>query len=133
MSRLVSVLTILTAAALTAACQSGTATRAPESARWVNVVCSSQADVVTLNAGPSKDDTTAFAQWKRGDGSRAFALPARVQNLQKVYLEANNSPQGRDTEMCVKFDNRPKKRVSFSKSENHTIDANSGDDTRCRC
>jgi hypothetical protein len=133
MSRLVFVLTILTAAALTAACQSGVASRAPESARWVNVVCSSQADVVTFNAGPSKDDTTAFAQWKRGDGSRAFALPARVQNLQKVYVEANNSPQGRDTEMCVKFDNRPKKRVSFSKSENHTIDANSGDDTRCRC
>jgi hypothetical protein len=97
------------------------------------MVCSSQADVVTLNAGPSKDDTTAFAQWKRGDGSRAFALPARVQNLQKIYLEANNSPQGRETEMCVKFDNRPKKRVSFNKSENHTIDANSGDDTKCRC
>lgn len=133
MARLVFALTILTVAALTAACQRGVASRAPESARWVSMVCSSQADVVTLNAGPSKDDTTAFAQWKRGDGSRAFALPSRVQNLQKVYLEANNSPQGRDTEMCVKYDNRPKKRVSFSKSENHTIDANSSDDTRCRC
>ena len=133
MSRFVFVLTVLTVGSLTAACQRGTAVRTPESARWVSMVCSSQADVVTLNAGPSKDDTTAFAQWKRGDGSRAFALPPRVQTLQKIYLEANNSPQGKETEMCVKFDNRPKKRVSFSKSENHTIDANSADDTKCRC
>jgi hypothetical protein len=126
MSRFVLVLTILTVAALTAACQRGAASRTPQSARWVSMLCSSQADVVTLNAGPSKDDTTAFAQWKRGDGSRAFALPPRVQNLQKIYLEANNCPQGRETEMCVKFDNRPKKRMSFSKSENHTIVASSG-------
>ena len=63
------------------------------------------------------------------DASRALTRT----DLQKIYLEANNSPQGRDTEMCVKFDNRPKKRVSFSKSENHTIDANSGVDTKCRC
>lgn len=133
MSQCAFVLTLLTIAALTSACQRGVASRTAESARWAGMVCSSQADVVTLNAGPSKDDTTAFAQWKRGDGSRAFALPARVQNLQKVYLEANNSPQGRETEMCVKFDNRPKKRMSFSKSENHTIDASSGDDTKCRC
>jgi len=133
MSRFAFVLTLLTVATLTASCQRGASTRTPESARWASTVCSSQADLITLNAGPSKDDTTAFAQWKRGDGTRSFALPARVQNLQKVYVEANNSPQGRDTEMCVKYDNRPKKRVSFSKSENHTVDANSGDDTGCRC
>ena len=132
MSRFIFLVTLIAIAGLTAACQPGSS-RPTASARWVSTVCSSQADVVTLQAGPSKDDQTAFAQWKRGDGQRTFALPQRVQNLQKVYVEANNSPQGRETEMCVKFDNRPKKRVSFSKSENHTIDANDKDDTRCQC
>ena len=132
MSQFIFIVALVTIAGLTAACQPG-GSRPTVGARWASTVCSSQADVVTLQAGPSRDDQTAFAQWKRGDGQRTFALPQRVQNLQKVYVEANNSPQGRETEMCVKFDNRPKKRVSFSKGENHTIDANDKDDTACRC
>jgi hypothetical protein len=88
---------------------------------------------VTFQAGPSKDDSTTFAQWKKGEGQRTFALPQRVQNLQKVYVQASNNPDARETESCVKFDNRPKKRVSFSKSEDHTIDANASEDKACRC
>lgn len=131
MSRTI-ILRFIIVAVIGVACQTSTPPRA-SGARWASTLCSSQADVVTLQAGPSKDDNEVFAQWKRGEGQKTFALPQRVQNLQKVYVQANNNPPGRETELCVKFDNRPKKRVSFSRSENHAIDANDSDDKGCRC
>ena len=102
-------------------------------ARWTVEVCSSVKDAVTLQAGPSKDDSDVFATWRQGDGQRTYDLPARLQNLSRIYLKAASQNDG-DTALCVRYDRHGKKAFNFNgTSEDHEVKASDGDDSSCRC
>lgn len=102
-------------------------------ARWTVVVCSSRSSPVTLEAGPSKDDSGAFATWQQG-GQRIYALPQRVQNLTEVYVRAVKPDDGMPVELCVLFDGHPKQRLAFDKrEENQTVKSSDSDKDNCRC
>lgn len=106
---------------------------AKSAVRWSVVVCSSRANSVTLQAGPSKDDSGTFATWKETSAQRIYDLPTRVQNLTSVYLQAIGS-ETNSVELCVLFDGKPKKRVSFEDgNEDHTIKSSDDNDDDCRC
>lgn len=113
--------------------QTATPAEVKTAARWSVVVCSSRANSVTLQAGPSKDDSATFATWKETSAQRIYDLPLRVQNLTSVYFQAIGS-ETNPVELCVLFDGKPKKRVSFEDgSEDHTIKSSDGNDDDCRC
>ena len=102
-------------------------------ARWSVAVCSSRANSVTLQAGPSKDDSATFATWKEGGTQRIYDLPQRLQNLTSVYFKAVGS-ETKPVELCVLFDGKPKKRVSFEDGDaDHTVKSSDGNDNDCRC
>ena len=102
-------------------------------ARWSVAVCSSRANSVTLQAGPSKDDSATFATWKEGGTQRIYDLPPRVQNLTSVYFKAVGS-ETKPVELCILFDGKPKKRVSFEDGdEDHTVKSSDENDNDCRC
>jgi hypothetical protein len=98
---------------------------------WTAKVCRSVAASVTMQAGPNKDDNDVFASWHPPDGQKSFVLPDRVQSLNKIYFKAVTP--GRDqTDMCVQYDGRTCKHMSFDgKNEDHDISAN--DDDNCMC
>ena len=102
-------------------------------ARWTVVVCSSRSTPVTLQAGPSKDDSGAFATWQQG-GQRIYALPQRVQNLTEVYVRAVKPDDGMPVELCVLFDGHPKQRLAFDgREEDQTVKSSDSDEDDCRC
>jgi hypothetical protein len=103
------------------------------SARWTVEVCSSVKGSLTLQAGPSKDDTRVFATWSQSQGQRIYNLPARLQNLSQVYLKATSRDDG-ETGLCLRYDGHGKKAYNFhGKSEDHEAKASDGDDDGCRC
>ncbi len=100
--------------------------------RWTVAVCTSRARSVTLQAGPSKEDTQTFATWTEG-GQKIYALPERVQNLTEIYFHAVGS-EPKPVELCVLFDGRPKQRVAFEEGgEGSFISAGDDDGNDCRC
>ena len=102
-------------------------------ARWSVAVCSSRANSVTLQAGPSKDDSATFATWQTGGVQRIYDLPTRLQNLTSVYFKAVGS-ETKPVELCVLFDGKPKKRVSFDDGDaDHTVKSSDENDNDCRC
>jgi hypothetical protein len=102
-------------------------------ANWTVTVCTSLADRITLQAGPADDDNDVFAEWRHNDGpGKSFDLPDRCQNLGRVYFQANNNPDGRQTEICVKFQGAAKKHMSFDgDNEWHYIETGDSDDCPC--
>ncbi len=99
---------------------------------WSAVVCSSRAQTVTMSAGPNKNDSQVFAAWKQDAAQKKFNLPDRVQNLSSIFFMASASDKNQ-VEICVLYDGKPKKRVEFDDSEDHTINAGDADDSDCRC
>ena len=99
---------------------------------WTAVVCSSRAQTITLSAGPNKNDSQVFATYKQDSAQKTYTLPDRVQNLSSVFFMASASDKNQ-VEMCVLYDGKPKKRVEFDDSEDHTINASDADDSDCRC
>jgi hypothetical protein len=86
-----------------------------------------------MSAGASESDSATFANWKEGTTERIFHLPARLQNLSSIYVEANGS-ESNPVELCVLYDGRPKKRIAFDEgNESHIINSSDDDDNDCRC
>ena len=104
-----------------------------EKTRWSGILCTSRDATVTLAAGAGESDSQTFATWRAGETQRAFAFPERLQNLSSVYFEAIGSDVN-PFELCVLYDRRPKKRVSFDEGkESHIVNAGDDDDNDCRC
>lgn len=104
-----------------------------ENTRWSVILCTSRDATVTLAAGAGESDSQTFATWRQGETQRAFALPERLQNLSSIYFEANGSDVN-PVELCVLYNRRPKKRVSFDEGkESHIVNAGDDDDNDCRC
>lgn len=99
---------------------------------WSVAVCSSRAKTVMMSAGADKNDSDVFATWKDGSTQKVYDLPKKLQNLSSIYLMASASDKNQ-VEMCVLYDGKPKKRVEFDDSEDHTIKSTDADDTDCRC
>ena len=104
-----------------------------ENTRWSVILCTSRDATVTLAAGAGESDSQTFATWRQGETQRAFAFPERLQNLSSIYFEANGSDVN-PVELCVLYNRRPKKRVSFDEGkESHIVNAGDDDDNDCRC
>ena len=100
---------------------------------WSVVVCSSRAKSVILSAGASDNDGEVFVTWQEGMAQRKFDLPARVQNLSRIYLKGIASDKNQ-VEMCVLYDGKPKKRVEFDDDEDVIVSSTDIDDLdKCRC
>ena len=104
-----------------------------EQKHWSVVVCSSRAKSVTLSAGTSENDGEVFATWQEGSAQRKFDLPARVQNLSRIYLKGSASDKNQ-VEMCVLYDGKSKKRVEFDDDEDVVVNSTDIDGLdKCRC
>jgi hypothetical protein len=100
-------------------------------ARWQVKVCSSNAQSVTMQAGPSSGDNDVFATWHPNDGQKLFDLPARIQSDGKIFFKAT-TPGKDQTDLCVLHDGTVKKKMSFDGGdEDHDISA--GDNDNCSC
>lgn len=101
---------------------------------WMAKVCTSVKDTITLAAGPSQSDSESFATWRTGDGQATYGLPARVQQLNEVYMKASGVPEGKDAQLCLRYDGRAKKAFNFSgRDEDHVVKASDADDGSCHC
>ena len=112
---------------------SSPATGTNEQKRWSVVVCSSRAKTVTLSAGTGENDGEVFATWQEGAARRKFDLPVHLQNLSKIYLKGSASDNNQ-VEMCVLYDDKPKKRVEFDDNEDVMVSLTDVDELdKCRC
>jgi hypothetical protein len=80
---------------------------------WYIVVCSSAADVVSLQVGTTKDDMIVMKGWKQGEGQKAIAIPDKYQVNNSIYVQLTNSPADRQTEACVGWNGGAKKAIHF--------------------
>jgi hypothetical protein len=106
------------------------------SPRWIVMLCrsSTATSEITMQAGPSNTDYSVFATWKANDGGgdKLYKLPESIQDRNTIYFRAT-SPEHKQGELCVKFNDHPKKKISFDDGdEDAWIDA-SDDDAKCRC
>jgi hypothetical protein len=106
------------------------------SPRWIVMVCrgSTATSEITMQAGPSNTDNDVFATWKASDGGgdKLYKLPERIQDRNKIYFRAT-SPEHKQGELCVKFNNRPKRKISFDGGDEDAWIEASDDDAKCRC
>jgi hypothetical protein len=103
-------------------------------AHWTAKVCTSLKDTLTLQSGPSQDDSESFATWRSGDGQMTYGLPARVQQLTQVYVNATGVPEGKEAQVCLRFDGHSKKAFNFSgHDESHLVKSSDSDDSSCHC
>ena len=103
-------------------------------AHWMAKVCTSVKDTLTLAAGPNQNDAESFATWRTGDGQASYGLPTRVQQLEEVYLKVTGVPEGKEAQLCLRYDGRSKKAFNFTgHDEDHTVRAGAADDGSCRC
>lgn len=102
---------------------------------WTVTVCRNLTAVptLTLQAGPGRNDNDVFAEWDRQKPADNFSLPSRVQNLSKIYFQANQAVNG-ESRMCVKRDGVPKKNIHMTEkgNEHHDIDAGNAEND-CGC
>ena len=129
-------LSLAAALAVAAACADHNSPQGnvPPPAHWTAKVCTAVKDRVALSAGPSKDDAESFATWTLGQGQVVYDLPNRVQQLTQVYVKATSVPEGKDAQLCVRYDGHPKKAYNFSGTdEDHLIKSSDGDDSGCHC
>lgn len=100
---------------------------------WSVVVCSSRANSVTLSAGASDAAGEIFATWKQETPQREFQIPAKLQNLSRIYLKASASDKNQ-VEMCVLYDGKAKKRIEFDDDEDVFVASTDTDELdKCRC
>ena len=103
-------------------------------AHWTARVCTSVKDTITLVAGPSQDDSESFSVWRTGDGQMTYGLPARVQQLTQVWMKASGTPEGKDAQLCLRYDGHNKKAFNFSgHDEDHLAKSSDSDDSSCHC
>ena len=108
-------------------------TNSATTGHWKVALCTSSATPVTFQAGPSKDDNDVFLTWHQGDGAHWYWLPDRCQNLEKVYMKVT-SPEDAQIEVCLFYDDHPKKRYGFNGGvEDHDVSASDDDDNDCHC
>lgn len=101
--------------------------------RWSATVCSSKAKKVILYSGRDGGDARSFAEWQENAPQKKFDLPADAQTLSKIYFKAV-APERGQTEMCVLYDGKAKKRVEFDDEEDVHVNATDSDSAdRCRC
>lgn len=100
---------------------------------WSVVICSARAKSVILSAGTSETDGEVFATWHRDIVQERFELPARVQNLSRIYLKGIASDKNQ-VELCVLYNGKAKKRVEFDDEEDVIVSSTDIDDLdKCRC
>ena len=89
---------------------------------------------ITMQAGPSNTDYNVFATWKASDGGgdKLYNLPESIQDRNILYFLAT-SPEHKQSELCVKFNNHPKKKISFDDGEEGSWIATSDEDAKCKC
>jgi hypothetical protein len=106
------------------------------SPRWIVTVCrgSTTTSEITMQAGPSNIDNDVFATWKASDGGgdKLYKLPESIQDHNRIYFRAT-SPEHKQSELCVKFNNRPKRKISFDGGDEDAWIEASDDDAKCRC
>jgi hypothetical protein len=106
------------------------------SPRWVVMVCrsSTATSEITMQAGPTNTDYNVFATWKASDGGgdKLYKLPESIQDRNTIYFRAT-SPENKQGELCVKFNNHPKKKISFDDGDEDAWIGASDDDAKCRC
>jgi len=87
-----------------------------------------------MQAGPSNTDYNVFATWKASDGGgdKLYKLPESIQDRNAIYFRAT-SPENKQGELCVKFNDHPKKKISFDDGDEDAWIAASDDDAKCRC
>jgi len=106
------------------------------SPRWMVTVCrgSTATSEITMEAGPRNTDYNVFATWKASDGGgdKLYKLPESIQERNIIYFRAT-SPENKQSELCVKFNNRPKKKISFDGGEEGSWIATSDEDAKCKC
>ena len=105
----------------------------PPATPWGLRICSSAASFLTLQAGANHQNNDVFATWHPADGSKLFLLPAKYQGLPQIYVQVSMPTNQRaQTEMCVKYNDNPRKRMDFNNGENQTVSANDSEDS-CKC
>jgi len=106
------------------------------SPRWVVMVCrsSTATSEITMQAGPSNTEYNVFATWKASDGGgdKLYKLPESIQDRNAIYFRAT-SPENKQGELCVKFNDHPKKKISFDDGDEDASIAASDNDAKCRC
>jgi hypothetical protein len=106
------------------------------SPRWIVMVCrgTTATSEITLQAGPSNIDNDVFATWKASDGGgdKLYKLPESIQARNTIYFRAT-SPEHKQGELCVKFNDHPKKKISFDDGDEDAWIEASDDDAKCRC
>jgi hypothetical protein len=104
--------------------------------RWAVMVCrsSTATSEITMQAGPSNTDNDVFATWKASDGGgdKLYKLPESIQDRNIIYFSAT-SPEHKQSELCVKFNDYPKKKISFDDGDEGSWIATSDDDAKCKC
>ena len=106
------------------------------SPRWMVTVCrgSTETSEITMQAGPSNTDNDVFATWKASDGGgdKLYKLPERIQDRNTIHFRAT-SPEHKQGELCVKFNDHPKRKISFDDGDEDAWIEASDDDAKCRC
>ena len=52
----------------------------------------------------------------------------------QVFVKATSVPEGKDAQLCVRYDGHPKKAYNFSGTdEEHLIKSSDNDDSGCHC
>jgi len=106
------------------------------SPRWIVIVCrsSTATSEITMEAGSSNTDYNVFATWKESDGGgdKLYKLPESIQDRNTIYFRAT-SPEHKQGELCVKFNDHPKKKISFDDGDEDASIAASDNDAKCRC
>jgi hypothetical protein len=63
-----------------------------------------------------------------------YGLPERVQQLTQVYMNASGAPEGKDSQICLRYDGHSKKAFNFDgHDEDHLVKSSDNDDSSCHC
>jgi hypothetical protein len=110
--------------------------RGVKDVHWYIWICSSSADTVTLQGGPSRDDNDVFAQWRQGQGTRGYALPERAQQpgVDSVFTQLTVPDGPWHTEACVGHDGYAIQAYHMnSGGEEHHQNSSGDSDNGCAC
>ena len=64
--------------------------------------------------------------------SISYKLPESIQERNTIFFRAT-SPEHKQAELCVKFNDHPKKKISFDDGDEDASIAASDNDAKCRC
>jgi hypothetical protein len=88
---------------------------------WIRVDgLKTDAASITLQVGTKSADRRAWRAWRTGDAFD-FDVPADLQTVKELYLQASANPGGKNTRFCVYFQNVGIKRFDFSGDKDEQI------------